>query len=71
VWLAFTRQTLRHVSSDELHKLTSRLHALGEAHDLLTAGDWHQASLRDVVQQALKPFASNQVVIEGPIRIIC
>ena len=63
---AIVTQTLRHENSDDLHKLTSRLHALGEAHDLLTTGDWHRASLSDVVERALKPFASDRITIEGP-----
>jgi len=46
----------------------ARLHALGEAHELLTTENWDRASLREVVGRAIKPFQSGQerFVIEGP-----
>src|SRR5215468_8641735 len=45
----------------------ARLHALGEAHELLTTENWDRASLREVVGRAIKPFQSAQerFVIEG------
>ena len=66
---AIAGQTLRHASQDELQTFLARLHALGEAHELLTTKNWHQAHLQDVVERALKPFESgqrNRFVAEGP-----
>ena len=47
----------------------ARLHALGEAHDLLTMENWDRALLQDVVERALKPFRTaegDRVVATGP-----
>ena len=66
---AITGQTLRDAPADQQQAFLARLHALGDAHDLLTDGDWHQASLGDVVERALKPFESNErqrFAQEGP-----
>ena len=65
---AIARQTLRDANPDEVEALLARLHARGEAHDLLTIEKWHQAPLRGVIDRALKPFESqqqNRFVIEG------
>jgi two-component sensor histidine kinase len=43
----------------------ARLHALGEAHDILTTENWDKAPLRDVVERALRPFATSRIVISG------
>jgi PAS domain S-box-containing protein len=61
-------QTLRGSDPIKLEAFLGRLHALGEAHDLLTTESWHHASLSDVVARALKPFAEgqqNRLVVEG------
>jgi PAS domain S-box-containing protein len=65
---AIAGQTLRHTKEDELRAFLARLHALGEAHELLTTQNWSQAHLRDVVERALKPFESRQncIVAKGP-----
>jgi PAS domain S-box-containing protein len=66
---AMAGQTLHHTRPDELQAFLARLHALGEAHELLTTEDWNRAALREVVSRALKPFASNQsnrIVVDGP-----
>jgi PAS domain S-box-containing protein len=66
---AIAGQTLRQANPDELRAFLARLHALGEAHELLTSENWHQARLRDVVLRALKPFAARQeqrFAAEGP-----
>ncbi len=42
----------------------ARLYALGQANELLSQTDWHGASLNDVVELTLKPFA-NRYSIEG------
>jgi two-component sensor histidine kinase len=57
---AIAGQTLRDIPAGQQEAFLARLHALGEAHDLLTDGDWHQAPLLDVVKRALKPFESSQ-----------
>jgi len=57
---AIAGQTLRDIPPGQQEAFLARLHALGEAHDLLTSGDWHQAMLPDVVKRALKPFESNR-----------
>src|SRR5262245_24760671 len=66
---AIAGQTLHHAHPDELSAFLARLHALGEAHELLTSENWDQAPLRDVVLRALKPFATKQdqrFATEGP-----
>jgi PAS domain S-box-containing protein len=66
---AIAGQTLRNTPSDELQAFLARLHALGEANDLLTFENWDQASLREVVGRALKPFEASRhdrIVVEGP-----
>jgi PAS domain S-box-containing protein len=66
---AIAGQTLSHSKEDELKSFLARLHALGEAHELLTAQNWRGARLRDVVERALKPFELRQrncFVAEGP-----
>lgn len=66
---AMAAQTLLHTRPDELNTFISRLHALGEAHELLTTENWNKALLQDVVSRALKPFAAdqdNRFVAEGP-----
>jgi len=66
---AIARQSLRHTDADELQTFLARLHALGEAHELLTTENWNEAPLQEVVSRALKPFASkkeSRVVAGGP-----
>jgi len=66
---AIASQTLRGSDPIKLEAFLGRLHALGEAHDLLTTESWHQAPLSDVIARALKPFAEgqqNRVVVDGP-----
>jgi PAS domain S-box-containing protein len=66
---AIAGQTLRNTSSDELQAFLARLHALGEANDLLTLQNWDQAPLGEVVRRALKPFEANRhdrIIVDGP-----
>jgi PAS domain S-box-containing protein len=66
---AIASQTMRDGRADGLDAFLSRLRALGEAHELLTTENWHQASLREVVGRAIKPFQGDRqerFVIEGP-----
>jgi PAS domain S-box-containing protein len=61
------------LSPDEFHQaFTSRLHALAEAHDLLTQTHWKGALLQQVIDAALKPFAGNEnalgrISANGPV----
>ena len=62
-------QTLRDTPSDQLQAFFARLHALGEAHDLLTLQNWDQAPLREVIERALKPFEAtrhDRIIAAGP-----
>jgi two-component sensor histidine kinase len=66
---ALAGQTLRNTPSDELQAFLARLHALGEANDLLTLQNWDQAPLCDVVGRALKPFEASRhdrIIVDGP-----
>jgi len=50
---------------------TSRLHALGHAHDLLTQTHWKGTSLHQVIETALAPFSvygssQSRVEVKGP-----
>jgi PAS domain S-box-containing protein len=66
---AIAGQTLRHTPPEERQSFMARLHALGEAHDLLTIDNRDQAQLSDVVGRALKPFRAREeerFVIQGP-----
>src|SRR5205085_8433978 len=66
---AIAGQTLRHTPPDERQAFMARLHALAEAHELLTIENWNQASMRDVLSRALKPFETPQqerFVADGP-----
>jgi len=65
---AIASQTLQHGRAGGLDSFLARLHALGEAHELLTTENWYRASLREVVERAIKPFKSGQdrFVIAGP-----
>ena len=62
---AIAGQTLRRTPSDERQAFVARLHALGEAHDILTTENWNKAPLRDVVERALRPFETSRIVITG------
>ena len=66
---AIAGQTLRRAPRDEQQALMARLHALGEAHDLLTAENWDRALLNELVGRALKPFAPSRrdrIIVDGP-----
>jgi integral membrane sensor domain MASE1 len=46
-----------------------RLSAFAETHDLLVRGDWHGATIRDLIRTHLAPFhnlGDNSVLLEGP-----
>ncbi|NEX94236.1 sensor histidine kinase [Caulobacter sp. 17J65-9] len=65
---AIANQTLREVDPRKpVEAFSSRLTALGRAHDVLLQQDWAAASLRQVVDATLAPLDGlRQVRIEGP-----
>jgi PAS domain S-box-containing protein len=64
---AIAAQTLRDIPPAGLQAFIARLHALGEAHELLTRENWDRALLSDVVGRAIKPFetSSDRFIIRG------
>lgn len=68
---AIASQTLRNTDMETARvALTSRLSALGGAHDILNAARWQSASLMEVVKKALAPFPSEQITVTGPGLVI-
>jgi two-component sensor histidine kinase len=62
-------QTFTRAPHDQRATFSARLHALAKAHDLLARRNWNQASITDVVSQALEPFhqkARDRIAFEGP-----
>lgn len=62
-------QTFKHAPQPEqaIKVYEGRLSALATAHNLLTRENWDTVELRDVVEQALRPFCSGQrCIIDGP-----
>jgi two-component sensor histidine kinase len=46
--------------------LEQRIVSMGKAHDLLIAGSWTGASLKDIITRVLEAFSPNQVDTSGP-----
>lgn len=70
---AVAAQTFRDTSSKAaLEIYQGRLAAFGRAHDLLTASNWVEAPLTDVVQTALAPYRTGDARFEvsGPPTIV-
>ena len=68
---AIATQTLNQ-HAEERDAFIARLHALGNAHDLLTSDTWQTAPLHSIVTQALKPFQEQhhkRIVIQGPTNV--
>jgi PAS domain S-box-containing protein len=63
---AMASQTLHSATAAERESFVARLHALGNAHDVLTQENWSRAPLRDVVCSALEPFQKERIAIVGP-----
>jgi len=57
---AIASQTFRDAPAAERDAFGARLRALSAAHDLLTARDFGQVSIRDMVDRALAPFQENR-----------
>jgi two-component sensor histidine kinase len=52
-------QTFRSASRTEREKFEGRLHALAEAHNLLSIEKWQGSDLQDVIGRVLQPYAIN------------
>ena len=68
---AIATQTLNQ-HAEERDAFIARLHALGNAHDLLMSETWQAASLQAIVTQALKPFQEQhheRIAVEGPANV--
>jgi two-component system, chemotaxis family, CheB/CheR fusion protein len=63
---AIASQTLHSATVTEREAFVGRLHALSNAHDVLTQENWDRALLRDVVRRALEPFQKERIAIIGP-----
>jgi PAS domain S-box-containing protein len=61
-------QTARRADSPEdfREKFETRLIALSQTHNALTRGGWESASLSELLGQEFKPYASEQVRLDGP-----
>jgi two-component sensor histidine kinase len=70
---AVATQTFRGASSKaDLDKYLARLAAFGRAHDLLTAANWAEAPLQDVIDTALVPYRAGErrFTVSGPPLIV-
>jgi two-component sensor histidine kinase len=66
---SLTHQTFRAGSPPEqsIQAFEGRLQALAAAHNLLTRENWEAASIRDVIDGALRPFCSDaRCTVDGP-----
>jgi PAS domain S-box-containing protein len=61
-------QTARRAESPEdfREKFETRLIALSQTHNALTRGGWESASLGELLAQEFKPYAGEQVRLDGP-----
>jgi two-component sensor histidine kinase len=65
---AIATQTLNQHST-ERDDFIARLHALANAHDLLTSDTWQRAPLHAIVTGALEPFQEqrrDRIIVDGP-----
>jgi two-component sensor histidine kinase len=70
---AVATQTFRDPSSKtDLEKYLGRLGAFGRAHDVLTAANWAEAPLEDVIETALAPYRTGErrFTVSGPPLIV-
>ena len=70
---AVAAQTFRDASSKaDLEKYQGRLAAFGRAHDLLTAANWAEAPLQDVIDAALAPYRTGErrFTVAGPPLVV-
>jgi two-component sensor histidine kinase len=70
---AVATQTFRNASSKaDLEKYLGRLAVFGRAHDLLTAANWAEAPLQDVINTALIPYKAGErrFTVSGPPLVV-
>jgi len=70
---AVATQTFRDASSKaDLDKYLGRLAVFGRAHDLLTAANWAEAPLEDVINTALAPYRAGEhrFTVSGPLLVV-
>ena len=68
---AIATQTLNQ-HAKERDAFIARLHALGNAHDLLTSETWEKAPLQAIVTRALEPFQEQRqesITVKGPAEV--
>lgn len=64
---SFASMTLRSASDEERRAFLARLHALSDAHDLITHQHWDRAPVREVVSSAIRPFQERgRITCDGP-----
>lgn len=66
---AMATQTFRQAPAEERNLFVGRLHALADAHDVLTQRDWGDVSLSELATRALQPFVDakqKRLAFEGP-----
>ena len=67
---AMARQTLHSAPAAERDAFVARLHAMNDAHDLLTQRDWQFGDMRETVERALRPFGAgahdSRLSLAGP-----
>lgn len=66
---AIATQSFRHAPPDETRAFVARLHALSDAHNLLTEQSWDAVDIGSIVARALRPFTDvnrERITISGP-----
>lgn len=66
---ALAAQTLKTAPAEEKSAFVSRLHALSEAHDLLTQNDWDTVGITGLARRSLSAFSgagAERIVLDGP-----
>jgi len=66
---AMATQTFRKAPAEEVQAFVARLHALSDAHDLLTQEDWDAVAVGHIVKRALRPFVEDgreRIATTGP-----
>ncbi len=65
---AMAMQTFHNAPPEDREAFIARLHALSDAHDLLTQRDWNWVGVGEMVRRALRPFLGpdqRRVVLDG------
>ncbi|MDB5706158.1 MAG: hypothetical protein JWN66_3274 [Sphingomonas bacterium] len=66
---AMASQTFRQAPPEESEAFIARLHALADAHGLLTEQDWESVEVGNVVRRAIRPFVEqgrDRITATGP-----